>query len=122
MTHRRDDSAIDSVLETLIDSGLDGMAQAVATLMNEAMKIERSRYLGAGSHERSDQCLGYANGYMGYLPTAAAFDEGGYEPDCARPPGSPYTYAPAVEETLTRTGIALARSLSPDGAHADATA
>lgn len=63
MTHRKDDNAIDNVLEVLIASGLDGMADAVATLMNEAMKIERSRFLGAGPHERSDERLGYANGF-----------------------------------------------------------
>jgi len=63
MTHRKDDSAIDSVLEALIASGLDGMAGAMVTLMNEAMKIERSRFLGAGPHERTDERLGYANGY-----------------------------------------------------------
>lgn len=63
MTHRRDDNAIDSVLEVLIANGLDGVADAMATLMNEAMKIERSRFLGAGPHERTDERRGYANGY-----------------------------------------------------------
>ena len=63
MTHRRDDSAIDDVLEVLIANGLEGIADAMATLMNEAMKIERSRFLGAGPHERTDERLGYANGY-----------------------------------------------------------
>jgi transposase-like protein len=65
MTHRKDDSAIESVLEVLIANGLEGMADAMATLMNEAMKIERSRFLGAGPHERTDERLGYANGYKG---------------------------------------------------------
>lgn len=34
MTHRKDDNAIDDVLEALIANGLEGI--------NEAMKIERS--------------------------------------------------------------------------------
>ena len=55
--------------------------------------------------------LGYANGYSGYFPTAAAFAEGGYEPECARKPGSPYAYAPGIETALTEAGIALAQAL-----------
>ena len=52
--------------------------------------------------------LGYTNGYMGYLPTAKAFEEGGYEPNCARPPGGAYVYAPGIEAALTQAGIELA--------------
>jgi len=63
MTRQKDNSALDSVLEVLIDSGLDGMADAMATLMNEAMKIERSRFLGAEPHERTSERIGYANGF-----------------------------------------------------------
>lgn len=63
MTHRRDDSAIDDVLEALIANGLEGMTAAMTTLFNEAMKIERSRFLNAGPHERTGERIGYANGY-----------------------------------------------------------
>ncbi len=42
MTHRKDENAIDSVLEVLIANGMEGMADAMTTLMNAAMKIERS--------------------------------------------------------------------------------
>ena len=63
MTHRGDDSAIDDVLEALITNGLEGMTAAMTTLFNEAMKIERSRFLNAGPHERTGERIGYANGY-----------------------------------------------------------
>ena len=63
MTHRKDDTAITSVLEVLIANGLEGMADAMATLLNEAMKLERSQFLGAGPHERTPERIGYANGY-----------------------------------------------------------
>jgi len=63
MTHHRDDKAIDDVLEVLTANGMDGMAEAITILMNEAMKIERSRFLGAGPHERSPERQGYANGF-----------------------------------------------------------
>jgi transposase-like protein len=63
MTHRVDDTTIAHVMETLIANGLDGMADALAVLMNEAMKLERSKFLAAGPFERTEERRGYANGY-----------------------------------------------------------
>jgi len=63
MTHHREDTTFASALETLIENGLDGMAEAVTLLMNEAMRIERARFLGAEPYERSDERRGHANGY-----------------------------------------------------------
>lgn len=63
MTHRVEDTTIAHVMETLIANGLDGMADALSVLMNEAMKLERSNFLGAGPFERSEDRRGYANGY-----------------------------------------------------------
>jgi transposase-like protein len=39
------------------------MAQAMQTLLNEAMKLERSQVLGAQPYERTFERRGYANGY-----------------------------------------------------------
>jgi len=50
-------------MKCLIDQGLDGMADAVGLLLNEAMKIERSEFLQAGPYERQVDRLGYANGF-----------------------------------------------------------
>jgi len=47
--------------------------------------------------------FGYTNGWFGYLPTAKAFEEGGYEPRT-----SPFTAA--VEENVTTTVISFLRS------------
>ena len=63
MTHEVDTSAIEQVVEVLIEEGPDGMARAFEILMNEAMRVERSRFLGAGPYERADARLGYGNGY-----------------------------------------------------------
>lgn len=63
MTHEIDTSAIEQVVEVLIEEGPDGMARAFEILMNEAMRVERSRFLGAGPYERADARLGYGNGY-----------------------------------------------------------
>ncbi len=61
MTHRKDDTTIGTVMEYLIENGMDGMAEVMALLMNEAMKIERSRFLGADLYERSGKRRGQAN-------------------------------------------------------------
>src|SRR5574338_354959 len=50
-------SAIEQVLEILCEHGLGAMAQAMQTLMNEAMKLERSEFLGAAPGERSHERL-----------------------------------------------------------------
>ncbi len=45
--------------------------------------------------------VGYANSCPGYIPTAAALDEGGYEPaESYKGYGLPAPYAPAVEKTI----------------------
>jgi putative transposase len=51
------------VLDMLVEQGLEGMADAMATMLNEAMKIERSTALRAEPGERSPERLGYANGF-----------------------------------------------------------
>lgn len=60
------DSAPDGVrevLELLADHGFEGMAQAMQTLLNEAMKLERSAVLGAQPYQRTHERRGWANGY-----------------------------------------------------------
>ncbi len=41
MTHRKDNKAFDQVLEVLIENGLEGLAEAMEIIFNEAMKLER---------------------------------------------------------------------------------
>ena len=50
-------------MESLVEDGFDGMATAMQILFNEAMKIERSQFLGAEPHERTADRAGYANGF-----------------------------------------------------------
>lgn len=63
MTHQDQSNAIDGVVQLLAEHGFEGMAAAIETLMNEAMKLERAEVLGAGPYERSTGRRGYANGY-----------------------------------------------------------
>ena len=63
MTHVKEDSAISTALEQIIENGFDGLDTAVSILINEAMRIERSRALEAEPWQRTDTRKGYANGY-----------------------------------------------------------
>ena len=40
--HEAERTAMHGVLDLLVDNGLEGMADAMATMLNEATKIERS--------------------------------------------------------------------------------
>ncbi len=43
MNHTRDDSALSTAMEQIIENGFDGLNVAVSILINEAMRIERRR-------------------------------------------------------------------------------
>ena len=63
MACRVKDNIVEDVLESLCEEGFDGIAGALVTLLNEVMKLERSRHLEAGLYERNENRRGYANGY-----------------------------------------------------------
>ena len=63
MTHAKDDSAISTALEQIIENGFEGLDTAVSILINEAMRSERSRVLAAEPWQRTQTRRGYANGY-----------------------------------------------------------
>ena len=63
MTHDIDSTALAEAMEQLIEHGMEGLSGALTILLNEAMKIERSRALQAFPWERNEHRLGYANGY-----------------------------------------------------------
>ena len=60
---RRKDTAVEAVLEQLIEHGPDEIASVFARAFDLAMQIERERFLGAGFYERTPDRRGYANGY-----------------------------------------------------------
>ena len=63
MTHDIDSTALAEAMEQLIEHGIEGLGAATTILLNEAMKVERSQALQAAPWERTEQRLGYANGY-----------------------------------------------------------
>jgi putative transposase len=50
-------------LQAILENGLDGIAEAIRELFDEAMKLERENHLQAGRDQRSETRAGYANGY-----------------------------------------------------------
>jgi putative transposase len=63
MAHQADSNVIETVVQLLTENGLSHMADAMRLLLNEAMRIERSRVLEADPYQRTDKRRGYANGY-----------------------------------------------------------
>lgn len=52
-----------NVLDPILNCGLEGLPDAVAALINHAMRIEREHHIGAGPYQRTEQRDGYANGF-----------------------------------------------------------
>lgn len=63
MTRQVQDTESLSAVELIAERGLEGLPDAVAALINEAMRMERERHLGARCYERTVERSGYANGY-----------------------------------------------------------
>lgn len=60
---REDCSKIYEAVQFVMENGLEGLKEAAVILLNEAMKIERTRALKAENYQRTEERLGYANGY-----------------------------------------------------------
>jgi transposase-like protein len=63
MTHPIQSNEFNAAVQLLADHGFEGMANAMQILFNEAMKIERSVYLGAAPYQRTAERKSYANGF-----------------------------------------------------------
>lgn len=63
MTHQNDSNLVTAILQLLDQYGHEAFAEAYRLLLNEAMKIERSNALAADPYERTEERLGYANGF-----------------------------------------------------------
>ena len=63
MFYQEKNNTMEALFEAIGEKGFAGMGEAIQILMNEAMKIERNRFLGVEPYERSSNRDGYANGY-----------------------------------------------------------
>jgi transposase-like protein len=63
MAHQSESNVVETVVQLLCESGLSQMAEAVRIMLNEAMRLERSRVIEAEPYQRTDRRRGYANGF-----------------------------------------------------------
>jgi len=63
MTCEQDSSVYEVVLEQLLREGSEGFKSVLETLLNEAMKLERSRHIQAKPYERHASRQDYSNGF-----------------------------------------------------------
>ena len=63
MACENDSSVYEDVLELLLMEGSGGFKSALEVLLNEAMKLERSHHLKAQPYERTQERVGYSNGF-----------------------------------------------------------
>ncbi len=59
MTHRNNYT----FSEDLVEKGLEAVPEMMRVLINQAMQVERSKYLQADEYERTEERKGHANGY-----------------------------------------------------------
>lgn len=57
------DTQMNEAYACLLENGLDGAAEALRIMVNEASRIERAEHLQVTPYERSNQRQDYANGY-----------------------------------------------------------
>ncbi len=63
VAHQPESNVVDTVVQLLCESGITQMAEAVRIMLNEAMRIERSRAIEAEPYQRTERRKGYANGF-----------------------------------------------------------
>ena len=77
--------------------------------------LEIGQAIQAGSPFEHTLVTGYTNGVIGYIPTAKAFDEGGYEVTSSfQFYYGTYTLAPGVEQAVVDAGVRLAKRVWQD--------
>lgn len=63
MTVNMNSTGISNLAQIISEQGMAGLGSVFQVLLNQAMLIERDRYLGAASYERTEKRTGYANGF-----------------------------------------------------------
>jgi putative transposase len=63
MTEDPNQTLPDSILNPILNSGMEGLPEAIAILVNQAMLIERQNHIGAVPYQRTESRDGHANGF-----------------------------------------------------------
>jgi len=104
MTRNDEFNAAEQAMQLLAENGMDGLAEAVRILLNEAMRIERSQVLNAGPYERTEERRGHANGYK---PKTVSTRVGAIRFDIPQVRGDGVEFYPSALERGLRSERAL---------------
>jgi transposase-like protein len=63
MTCQNNNNVLSGIIEVLLKNGLGGLDKVVANFINEAMVVDRNKYLKLEPYERSEERKDYANGF-----------------------------------------------------------
>lgn len=63
MTCPENNSVLSEITEVIFKDGMSGLDKAISIVVNEAMRIDRSRHLNVEPYERSEKRQDYANGF-----------------------------------------------------------
>lgn len=63
MTEHIDTTLSQDILNPILETGLEGLPEAISLLINHAMLIERSQHLGVAPYQRNSLRNGHANGF-----------------------------------------------------------
>jgi putative transposase len=63
MTRQADCTLSASLMELIAEQGLDAVPELIRIIINAAMQAERQQYLNAAPYERTEERLGYSNGF-----------------------------------------------------------
>jgi len=109
MAQRVKDNKVQDLIELISEEGFGGMSEAAVILMNEAMRLERTRCLQAEPYERSRDRQGYANGYK---PKTLKTQLGKLELSVPQVRGSEAGFYPSFLERGMRSERALKLALA----------
>ena len=71
MARNAESAGVDAAMELIMREGFEGLGEADRTLIDEAMRLERSRHLGAGPWGRAEARQGHANRRSGHDSASA---------------------------------------------------
>jgi transposase-like protein len=63
MTEHTDTALSKDILNPILETGLEGLPEAISLLINHAMLVERSQHVGVAPYQRNSLRNGYSNGF-----------------------------------------------------------
>jgi len=109
------DTAIEAILEQLIETGPGDIAGVFARAFEMTMRLERERFLGARHYERTSERQGYANGYKPKRIDTPAGSVNMQVPKTAGHGDAPFYPQPGIARPASPSPTRSAPSALPSG-------